>query len=203
MQEKSESCPSILQKLESFDEVPMEDPEEERVVGTTYTLSTTIWKGFHYTTLRVSTTRNAQNLLEQIIGLQKECDYKHIESYPIVRQCNGEVWLMKLQSTTALFDEIFTIDDISEPLAQMFRGVQYLYSHNKFHGSITKRSIRYSPSKLVTIADSEVLYLLDGNICPSTDAERLEFACSDCGLTHVQGVAERSESHRWAPSRHR
>ncbi|EMS16170.1 hypothetical protein KM1_186190 [Entamoeba histolytica HM-3:IMSS] len=165
---QGESSSSLFERLERFDEIPIQDSTNESKSTTNYSQSVTIWKDFHYDTLRISTTKNKLEVIEKILDVLKTPDYKYIEKYTIVRYYNDEIWLMKPCTGSVLFDIIFNIDNISQPLSQLMKAFQYLYCHGLFHGNVTKESIVYTPSSNVNVADWVILYLLEGNLYPDS-----------------------------------
>ncbi|EDR28545.1 hypothetical protein EDI_318510 [Entamoeba dispar SAW760] len=165
---QGESSSSLFERLERFDEIPIQDSTNESKNTTNYSQSVTIWKDFHYDTLRISTTKNKLEVIEKILDILKTPDYKYIEKYTIIRYYNDEIWLMKPCTGSVLFDIIFNIDNISQPLSQLMKAFQYLYSHGLFHGNVTKESIVYTPSSNVNVADWVIIYLLEGNLYPDS-----------------------------------
>ncbi|ELP93043.1 hypothetical protein EIN_052580 [Entamoeba invadens IP1] len=167
--EKHQTPTSVLDRLERFDEIPVIDTSQEIRTSKNYTECVTIWKDFHYNTIRISTTLNSFSLIEKIVEILKSTNSKYIEQYTTMRIYNDEVWIMRRSVGSSLFDDIFKMDDVATPIRQVLKGLQYLYVHGLFHGKITKNCVILSSTKSVVLADFCVLYLLDGNCFPETE----------------------------------
>ncbi|KAL7714620.1 Protein kinase domain-containing protein [Entamoeba marina] len=188
---QNETLQTIFSRLQRFDDIPIVDTSSEIITKSNYTQCICVWKDFHYHTIKIPITRNTIESIERIIDITgKITNYKHVISYPIIRFYNDEIWLMRQITSTSLFDVIFNIDNIAEPLSQLMKGMQYIYSRGLFHGNITKHTILCDNStKIVNIVDWAVIYLLEGNFFPDSEILLLAF---DYYLNGIASLIERN-----------
>ena len=176
---QTETKQSLYEQFEQFDEIPTIDTTEQMKTTTNYIECFTLWKDYHYHTIRISTIRNRFENLEKFFDCAKIGKHRHITSYSTIRYYNDEIWLMNRRNGNPLFDVIFNIDDISRPLSQLLKALHYLYSRGMFHGHLTKNCIIYTSSSNVTLTNWIILYLLEGNYYPESQSALLKILKKD------------------------